>query len=340
MDDLFNKLLLLRTPKIGPVKFFELIKKFNGIESAVDALNPSDELCDSVKREMDRANELNIHYICDDDDLYPANLRTIKNRPPVISARGNIETLTKRIVSMVGTRHATAAGMGFVADMANGFVDNGFAVASGMAIGTDTAAHMGALRSDGNANTIAVLAGGVDYVWPLENEKLYYEILERGAVISEMPVGYIPKTTNFIQRNHWVAGICESLILGEADMKSGSMATARFALSYGRDVYAIPSHPSDARGAGPNSLIASGDAKICCGLSDFFDTATQENNKGKNISENESENAILDALGMIPVSESVLAQIVKKSVSEIKQILIVLELRGLVRKDNGGYVRM
>ncbi len=340
MDDLFNKLLLLRSPGIGPVKFFELIKKFNGIESAVDALNPSDELRDSIKREMDRANELNIHYICDDDELYPVNLRLIKNHPPVISARGNIETLKKRIVSMVGTRHATAAGMGFVADMANGFVDNGFAVASGMAIGTDTAAHMGALRSDGNANTIAVLAGGVDYVWPLENEKLYYEILERGVVISEMPVGYIPKTTNFIQRNHWVAGICESLILGEADMKSGSMATARFALSYGRPVYAIPSHPSDARAVGPNSLIASGDAKICCGLSDFFEAPNTKNNIRKKVQGNESENAILDALGMIPVSESVLAQIVKKTVSEIKQILIVLELRGLVRKDNGGYVRV
>ncbi|MCQ2581392.1 MAG: DNA-protecting protein DprA [Alphaproteobacteria bacterium] len=340
MNDLLNKLLLLRSPGIGPVKFNELIKKFNGLESAVDALNPSDELRDSIKREMDRANELNIHYVCDDDELYPVNLRLIKNHPPVISARGNIETLKKRIVSMVGTRHATAAGMGFVADMANGFVDNGFAVASGMAIGTDTAAHMGALRSDGNANTIAVLAGGVDYVWPLENEKLYYEILERGVVISEMPVGYIPKTTNFIQRNHWVAGICESLILGEADMKSGSMATARFALNYDRPVYAIPSHPSDARSIGPNSLIASGDAKICCGLSDFFEAPNTKNNIRKKVQGNESENAILDALGMIPVSESVLAQIVKKTVSEIKQILIVLELRGLVRKDNGGYVRV
>ena len=244
------------------------------------------------------------------------------------------------MVSIVGTRHATASGMGFVADIAQNFAENDIAVVSGMAIGTDTAAHRGALRVAGNSQTVAVLAGGVDYIWPLENESLYWEIVERGCVISEMPVGFVPVATNFIQRNRWVAGLSDTLILGEADLKSGSMTTARFAIDFGRDVWAIPSHPTDSRGLGPNTLIRSGDAKMCLGVSDFFKTAKNDVKKIKSLEKNDSENNLIDKIGNIPVSESVLAQLVKKSVSEIKADLVVLELQGLIRKVDGGYVRL
>ena len=196
------------------------------------------------------------------------------------------------------------------------------------------------MRASGNVQTIAVLAGGVDYIWPVENESLYYQILERGAVISEMPVGFEPRTTNFVQRNRWIAGLSEKLILGEADMQSGSMTTARFATEYGREVWAIPSHPLDPRALGPNSLIRSGDAKLCIGVQDFFCDDKKEKNNKKIITKNDSENVLIDNLGNIPVSESVLAEIVKKSVSEIKSELVVLELQGLVRKVDGGYVKI
>ena len=185
----------------------------------------------------------------------------------------------------------------------------------------------------GNAQTIAVLAGGVDYIWPLENESLYYKILERGCIISEMPVGYQPKGQNFVQRNRWVAGLSDFLILSEADMKSGSMTTARFAIEYERRVFAVPGHPSDSRSTGPNSLIRQGCATLCMSPNDFFDEKNV--NKKKNY---KPGNEILDKLGMIPVSESVLANIVKKTVSEIKADLVVLELQGLIRKQDGGYV--
>lgn len=341
MSDLFHKLLLIRSPGIGPVKYNELIMRFGDAGAAVGALGAAaDALRDCVQREMDVAASLGVHYICDDDDLYPAALRAVKNHPPVITARGNLSTLRKRAVAMVGTRHATAAGVGFISDLANEFVMHDYAVVSGMAMGTDAAAHRGALRGVSDSATIAVLAGGVDYIWPLENESLYYEILDRGVIISEMPVGFMPQAANFIQRNRWIAGIGEKLILGEADKKSGSMTTARFAIDFGRPVWAVPSHPSDARAAGPNSLIASGAAKLCSGAYDFFQNSEKSRSQ-KNFSEkNSNENILLDMLGTIPVSESVLAQLVKKSVSEIKRDLVVLELQGLVRKVDGGYVRM
>lgn len=338
MSDLFNKLLIIRTPGVGPVRYAELIRRCGSVAGAVEFLQPGTELRDAVMREMDFATSKGIHYICDDDIRYPVNLKCLKNHPPILTVRGNLDVLKMRMVAIVGTRHATATGMGFVADIAQAFSENDFCVVSGMAIGTDTAAHRGALRAN-SGSTIAVLAGGADYIWPLENEALYWDIVARGAVISEMPVGFVPIATNFVQRNRWVAGLAEKLILGEADLKSGSMATARFAIGFGRDVWAIPSHPADSRGLGPNSLIRSGDAKLCMGVSDFFVSEKKDVSQKKITEKSESEFNLIDALGTIPVSESVLTDIVKKSVSEIRRELVVLELQGLVRKVDGGYVR-
>jgi DNA processing protein len=343
MSDIFEKLLVLRTPGVGPVRYSKLMSQFGDVRAVLDVLCPTVEHKDNVLREMERAQSLNIHYIDDVDERYPKKLRQVKNHPPIISVRGNLGVLNKDMISMVGTRHATAAGMGLMSDIAARFAENNYAVVSGMAIGTDTAVHRGALRVDGDAQTVAVLAGGVDYIWPTENESLYWEIVERGAIISEMPVGFVPVATNFVQRNRWVAGLSEKLILGEADIKSGSMTTARFAIDYGRDVWAIPSHPADLRSVGPNSLIRSGDAKLCMGSDDFFKTNVDRNKNDietkKNRIKNESEFNLIDRIGNIPVSESVLAELVKKQVSEIKAILVVLELQGLVRKVDGGYVR-
>lgn len=340
MNDIFEKLLILRMPGIGPARYNALVQKHGSAAAALAGLDITDAHRDMVCREMERASRLNIHYISDTDAAYPAALRAVKNHPPVISARGNIATLSRPVVSMVGTRHASASGIGFMADLASEFASRGIAVASGMAMGTDAAAHRGALRAAGDAQTIAVLAGGVDYIWPMENESLYHQILARGVVISEMPVGFVPVATNFVQRNRWVAGICDKLILGEADLNSGSMTTARFAMDFGRDVWAIPSHPADSRAAGPNSLIAAGRAHLCSGISDFFGAVEKYGAQKKVSEKSDAENSLLDKLGIIPQSESVLAGLVQKSVSEIKRDLVVLELQGLVRKTDGGYVRV
>ncbi len=339
MSDLFYKLLILRTPGIGPAKYSSLIRKFGTPEEVVKFLN-----CDAIKErvsyEMEFAAKNDISYICEEDEFYPLKLKEMRNHPPVISVRGNLNTLRKPIISIVGTRHATVAGMSLVSEIATAFAENGYAVASGMAIGTDTAAHYGALKSTGDSQTIAVVAGGVDYIWPYENESLYWKIINNGAVISEMPVGFKPVAMNFVQRNKLVAALCENLILGEADLKSGSMVTARFAIEYGRNVFAIPSHPSDPRSEGPNSLIKEGYAKLCSGVNDFFKNEKYLPNNKISLLKNEKENYLLDVLGTNPVSESVLADVVQKDISEIKQDLVILELQGLVKKVDGGYIRV
>ncbi len=334
MKDLFEKLLVLRSPGVGPVKYNAMITKFGGAAEAAEFLNLTNEFKDLVAHEMDTAAKLGISFISEDDDLYPAALRDVKNHPIIISVRGNTDTLKKQTIGIVGTRHATAAGIKFVSDISATFAENNFAVVSGMAMGTDTAAHTGALCAAGDTQTIAVLAGGVDYVWPLENESLYYRICERGCVISDMPVGFIPTPGNFAQRNRHIAGLSQRLILSEADAGSGSMHTARFANDMEKEVFAIPSHPSDARAHGPNSLIKSGLAKICTGADDFFTPKTQKMKNKKT-----PENPILSALGINPLAESVLSEIVQKNVAEIKRELVILELQGYVRKVSGGYIK-
>ena len=338
MKDLFERLLILRSPGVGPVAYNKLLDRFGSVSVVADYLNASSDLRDSVMREIELAQQLNIKFITEDDSWYPLTLKQMKNHPPVISVRGNLETLScKEFVSLVGTRHATGVGMRFVSDIAKSFAEHGIPVVSGMAMGTDAAAHNGALQAYGNTNTVAVLAGGVDYIWPLENENLYHEILERGAVISDMPVGFVPKATNFVQRNRLVAGLGNRLILSEADLNSGSMKTVQFAVQYGKQIYAIPSHPADLRAQGPNSLIRSGAAILCQGASDFFYDGSDAKIKEKKC---ESENIILDKIGSVPVSESVLADIVGKNISEIKQELVMLELQGKIRKNDLGYVRV
>ena len=332
-EDLFNRLLILRTPNIGPVRYHKLINQYGNVGEVVTVLKPSEAVVNSVKREIELANKLGVFYLSDEMEEYPALLRDIKNHPPLLSVRGNKKALLKKSVSMVGTRHATIVGMNFIADLAQKFSAGNYVVVSGMAMGTDAAAHRGALRTVGDSQTIAVLAGGVDYIWPLENESLYWEIVERGAVVSEMPVGFAPVASNFVIRNRLIAWLGQKLILGEADLNSGSMKTAEFAYESNREIWAIPSHPTDSRSFGPNSLIKSGRAKLCTGPQDFFDSK-------KNCKKIESDNLLLDALGTIPVSESVLSEIVKKSISEIKQELVMLELQGLVRKVDGGYIRL
>jgi len=335
-QDLFNKLLIFRMSGIGPVKYRELIEGYGGAETAVEELRLTGDLLDSVRREIDLAEKLGIEYIDEDSEMFPAAYKNAKNHSPIISVRGNLKTLGKKAVAMVGTRHATAAGMAFMSNLAREFASRGYAVVSGMAMGTDAAAHRGALAADGDSLTLAGVAGGADYIWPPENENLYHEIVERGAVISDMPVGFVPARNNFIVRNRMVAGLADMLILGEADEKSGSVATAKFILELSRPLWAVPSHPSDERSAGPNGFIKRGEAKLCNGASDFFETPAEKDATERS---KDASASLLDFIGNVPVSENVLTGLAKKHISEIAAELVRLELAGEVKKVDGGFVR-
>ena len=193
---------------------------------------------------------------------YPPLLAAIDGAPPALWALGRAEALAGHAVAIVGTRNASALGARFASEMARALAKRGLRVASGLARGIDAAAHQGALdAAKGGAETaptIAVLAGGVDHVYPPQNAALYEAIEAGGVILSEMPMGHRPAARHFPRRNRIVSGLSHGVLVVEGAERSGSMITARAAGDQGREAMAAPGHPFDPRAAGPNALIREG----------------------------------------------------------------------------------
>ncbi len=188
------------------------------------------------------------------DPEYPAALAALDDAPPVIAAGRHVSFLNKPCIGIVGARNASLNGRKLAETLANDLAEAGMVVVSGLARGIDTAAHTAAL----SRGTIAVVAGGIDIVYPPENATLQTAIFESGAVVSEMPPGMQPTQRLFPRRNRIISGLSRGVIVVEAALNSGSLITATQALEQGREVFAVPGSPLDPRAGGTNNLIRNG----------------------------------------------------------------------------------
>ena len=268
-------LRLIRSENIGPRTFRALVNRYGGAGPALEALP---ELArrggrpitiatrDSVEREFEALQRFGAQLICLDEDHYPASLRAIESPPPVLIALGDLSVFSRPAVAIVGSRNASAAGLAFAERMAGELAAQDFVIASGLARGIDARAHRATLRS----GTIAVLAGGLDRIYPAEHEGLAREICERGALVSEMPLGWDARGRDFPRRNRIVAGLSLGTLVIEAARRSGSLITARFATEQGREVFAVPGSPLDPRAEGCNDLLRQG-ATLCTQSSDVVE---------------------------------------------------------------------
>lgn len=259
-------LRLIRTPKIGRNTFFSLLSQFGTATKAIEGLNDYSEklglknipkICskDSILKEIEQCEKLGAKIITFADPEYPYRLKEIQDPPVAITVRGNVEAITKDGVGIVGSRNASTNGCRFTHLIAEELSNNNITTISGMARGIDTQAHIGSLKN----GTVAVLAGGVDHIYPRENEKLYYDIIKNdGAIVSEMHLGCVPKASFFPQRNRIISGLSWGLVVIEASLRSGTLITARFANEQGREVFALPGSPFDERNKGCNKLIKDG----------------------------------------------------------------------------------
>ncbi|MGL4729712.1 MAG: DNA-processing protein DprA [Bosea sp. (in: a-proteobacteria)] len=261
-------LRLIRTEGVGPRTFQSLINRFGSARAALDALPDVSRRAGrpvapcsmaDAEREMLAARRIGVRFIALGEAEYPAALQAIDSAPPLLGVRGNLAVLRKSFVGIVGSRNASALGLKFTHQLARALGEADYAIASGLARGIDTAAHESSLET----GTVAVLAGGPDYISPAQNEALFHRILDHGAAISEMPVGYEPRARDFPRRNRIVSGLSLGTVVVEAAKGSGSLITARFALEQGREVFAVPGSPLDPRAAGTNALIRDG-ATLCC----------------------------------------------------------------------------
>jgi DNA processing protein len=193
-------------------------------------------------------------FIASCESLYPPLLRQTDSAPALVCVKGTTDLLARPMIAVVGARNASAAGRRFARDLARDLGKAGLVVISGMALGIDAAAHEAALPS----GTVAVLAGGLDVVYPPQNEPLYREIAASGCLLSEMTAGTVPRAEHFPRRNRLIAGMSLGVVVVEAALRSGSLITARLALEQNREVFAVPGSPLDPRAEGANRLIKQG----------------------------------------------------------------------------------
>ena len=259
------RLQLIRSQGIGPVTFHDLVRRFGTAKNALTALPDLAKKAgrrtpfktatqDSAERELSHIAKIGAHLVPFGSKDYPSNLSQTSDAPPFLTVLGDIAHLTKPAIGIVGARNASLNGKKIAGMLASDIAKAGFTVWSGLARGIDTAAHNGAVVR----STVAVMAGGVDVIYPRENTDLHAKISECGAIVSEMPPGTEPLARYFPRRNRIISGASQGVVVVEGTPKSGSLITARFALDQGREVFAVPGSPLDPRAEGPNRLIRDG----------------------------------------------------------------------------------
>ena len=269
----FARLRLARTDRVGPVAFRQLLDRFASAERAVEALpdlirrgggHGHDLPPGSViEAEIEAGTRLGARLIVLGDADYPEMLAAVDPPPPVLWALGDFALTARPCIAVVGARIASAGGQRIARGLSQQLGEAGHVVVSGLARGIDGAAHAGALPT----GTVAVLGGGVDDVYPPDNAELYRQIAEQGCVVSESRVGARAQAKDFPRRNRIISGLSRGVIVVEAELRSGSLITARLAAEQGRDVFAVPGSPLDPRSRGPNELLRHG-AILCEGLED------------------------------------------------------------------------
>ena len=269
-------LRLARAEGVGPVAFRHLTQRFGSAARALTALPelarragrvapPRIPSVAEAEAEIAAGKAMGAQLICSGEAGFPAALAAIDPTPPVLWALGDAGLLRRRAVAIVGARVASAAGCRFARGLAADLGRAGLVVVSGLARGVDAAAHEGALPT----GTVAVLGGGIGDIYPPENEALYGGIAQRGCIVSESEPGRRAQAKDFPRRNRLISGLSLAVVVVEAELKSGSLITARLAAEQGREVLAVPGSPLDPRARGCNDLIRQG-AAVCEGPEDVL----------------------------------------------------------------------
>jgi DNA processing protein len=312
--------------------------------------NRAADVCgeEKIAEEIAQMKSIGARFVFFEDELYPPLLRNIPDPPPVLSFLGDRERVVsffqKNIISVVGARNASIHSMRFCENLCEDLGKNDVVVVSGLARGIDASAHTGSL----DAGTIAVVACGLDIVYPQENTKLYQKIVEKNGVFSEMPLNTAPQPKLFPRRNRLIAGISNGTAVIEAAEQSGSLITARMALDYNRDVFAVPGSPLDPRSVGCNKLIKEG-AILIQSAQDILDQLEEkkiiplrlfDDNRPTmaRISDKDLEKIrkkILDSLSSTAITIDELISFIKVSPQEVLTALLELELAGKIVRLHG-----
>jgi len=360
-EDRVNWLCLLRSRRVGATTFFRMMVEHGDAATALAALPEVAGAAGVVDykacppsvavAEFKRAKAAGARPIFFGEPDYPTALCDIPDAPPILWTLGDAQLMQRPMVALVGARNASSLGTRMARKLAEGLTEAGIVVVSGLARGVDTAAHFGALEG----GTIAVLAGGVDVIYPSENLNLGEDIAKKGLCISEQPMGLAPFARHFPRRNRIISGMARAVVVVEAAGKSGSLITARNALDQGRDVLAVPGHPFDARASGCNMLIRDG-ATLVRSVEDVLEALTPlaaemqtpppepfvpRPTPERGLRETALlHTEILSRLGPSPVAEDQLIRDLARPVKQVTPEIVALELEGKIARQSGGLLSL
>ena len=356
-DDRLLWLCLLRSHRVGASTFYRLMAEYGTAARALEALPdiaaaagvPKYRPCPIgvARAEMNAGRAANAALVCAGEDSYPAGLAELPDAPPLIWTRGARDMLTRPMVALVGARNASSLGTRMTRSLANGLVEAGYVVVSGLARGIDTVAHLTALEG----GTVAVMAGGVDVIYPSENAKLAEDIVSKGVLVSEQPMGIAPIARHFTKRNRIISGLSRAVVVVEAAGRSGSLITARGALDQGRDVLAVPGHPFDARAGGCNMLIRDG-ATLVRSAEDVIEAIgpavvaqpalpLDAPERPRSLPDTARiHQQILSRLGPTPLAEDQLVRDLSLAAPQVSPALTELELNGTIERHPGGLLSL
>jgi len=362
-DDRFAWLRLLRSRRVGISTFYRLLDEHGTAQNALAALPEvarsagvaGYEICPPgvIDAELKAAKAAHARLLCLGAPDYPDWLAKISDAPPLLWAVGDVTLLARPMIALVGARNASSLGTRMARALAHDLGAEGFVVVSGLARGVDAAAHLASLKT----GTVAVMAGGVDVIYPTENTNLALDIAQQGLHLSEQPMRTTPQARHFPSRNRIISGLAQAVVVVEAAAKSGSLITARDALDQGRDVLAVPGHPFDARAAGCNMLIRDG-AQLVRNAGDVIAALpTPAENpvaqpelaidlpppppEKRNLKQTTAlHQQILGRLGPSPIAEDQLIRDLSASAGKIGPALTDLELDGKIERRAGGLLAL
>ncbi len=365
-QDTIDILRLIRSENVGPRTFSNLIRLFGSARKALDNVGEYSvrggrskpiKICseEEVLKEIQAHNKAGAKIITYQDLNFSELLLKIYDFPPALSYKGNIELLNAaKPIAIVGARNCSINSRGFALQIAKDLAAEGFVTVSGLAKGIDTATHAASI-----GNTIAVIAGGIDHIYPLENKKLFEQLAHQSLIIAELPIGTKPLAQHFPQRNRIISGLSLATVVIEASLKSGSLITANFALEQGRDIFAAPGFALDPRCMGTNKLIKDGafllesaDDVISAFANDknFKKVLEESENYGNNFTSfMESENLainngeremVVKLLSSSPVSIELLSSMTNLPMPNIYTICLELELAGKIVRHVGNRISL
>jgi DNA processing protein len=327
-----------------------MLKTIPGVSEKVIQHIVSFGFPDRVKKELDAIEKHQVHIMTWEDHDYPEHLKAIFDPPPIMYLKGNRFQHHDIMVAVVGSRKASTYGRVTAEKICRELAVKGVTVVSGMARGIDSAAHRGTLKASGQ--TIAVMGCGVDVVYPPENTKLYDEIVEKGAILSELPMHTKPDRGNFPARNRIISGMSLGTVVVEADIRSGALITADTALEQGREVFAVPGNINSASSRGTNRLIKQGAALIECADDILHGLSLAISHELKDLqpdlqpklplaekkpppSLTENEQCIYDLIDIQPIHIDEITIRSKLPSGTVSAMLMMLEMKNVIRQLSG-----